>query len=244
MLRFSKNLFQRNIRKWHRYLGLFLGLQFLAWTAGGLYFSWSDMDEIHGDHSKAHVHPLSSDLKLKSPQLGIDNLKKLDSVNYIIDIRLVQILNKPVYQVHYSAFHDKGKRVRLIDAETGFLRPALSESEAKIIAKRAFSGDASIQKIQFIDSVNNHHEYRENPLPAYAIDFNDSGHTTVYVSKDLGTVTKFRNQKWRIFDFLWMMHTMDYQSRDNISNILLRVFSILGIFTICSGLILFLLTKK
>ena len=40
------------IRKTHRYLGLFLGLQFLFWTISGLYFSWSDIDDIHGDQFK------------------------------------------------------------------------------------------------------------------------------------------------------------------------------------------------
>ena len=34
------------IRKTHRYLGLFIGLQFLAWTISGLYFSWTDIDEF------------------------------------------------------------------------------------------------------------------------------------------------------------------------------------------------------
>ena len=40
------------IRKTHRYLGLFLGVQFLLWTISGLYFSWTDIDEIHGDQFK------------------------------------------------------------------------------------------------------------------------------------------------------------------------------------------------
>jgi hypothetical protein len=35
------------IRRIHRYLGVLLGIQFLLWTIGGLYFSWSNMDEIH-----------------------------------------------------------------------------------------------------------------------------------------------------------------------------------------------------
>jgi len=53
-------------------------------------------------------------------------------------------------------------------------------------------------------------------LPAYAIRFDHPSKTTVYVATEMGAVTKFRNEKWRIFDFLWMLHTMDYQSRDNI----------------------------
>ena len=37
------------IRKTHSYIGLIIGIQFLAWTVSGLYFSWTDLDEIHGD---------------------------------------------------------------------------------------------------------------------------------------------------------------------------------------------------
>src|SRR6056297_3160146 len=37
------------IRKAHRYLGIFLGIQFIMWTVSGLYFSWTDIDGIHGD---------------------------------------------------------------------------------------------------------------------------------------------------------------------------------------------------
>ncbi|MBX2927765.1 MAG: hypothetical protein KF852_08025 [Saprospiraceae bacterium] len=43
---------------------------------------------------------------------------------------------------------------------------------------------------------------------------------------------------------LWMLHTMDYQSRDNITNWLLRAFSIFGLATVMSGFTLFFLTQK
>ncbi|MEJ6623909.1 MAG: PepSY domain-containing protein [Flavobacteriaceae bacterium] len=43
------------IRKAHRYLGVFLGLQFLMWTISGMYFSWTNIDEIHGDHFKKEL---------------------------------------------------------------------------------------------------------------------------------------------------------------------------------------------
>ena len=40
------------LRRLHRYMGVTIGIQFLLWTVGGLYFSWSDMDEIHGDYQR------------------------------------------------------------------------------------------------------------------------------------------------------------------------------------------------
>ena len=67
---------------------------------------------------------------------------------------------------------------------------------------------------------------------------------TVYLSAETGQIGAFRTTKWRIFDFLWMLHTMDYEARDNINNYILRGFSILGIATILSGFTLFFISSK
>ena len=55
------------IRKTHRYLGVILGIHFLFWTIGGLYFSWTNIDEIHGDFQHKHVPYLSGNIHLISP---------------------------------------------------------------------------------------------------------------------------------------------------------------------------------
>jgi hypothetical protein len=58
---------------------------------------------------------------------------------------------------------------------------------------------------------------REEAIEIAAANFNDSPvlksvdptNTTIYVSSEFGRVESFRNNKWRLFDFLWMMHMMD-----------------------------------
>lgn len=240
----KKAEFHRKIRKSHRWLGVILGIQFLFWTIGGLYFSWSNMDEVHGDHQKAHIHPIESDIKLVNPQDIIQKVKLKDTINYIFDIRLIQLLGEPAYQIFYSNEHDRGKKVQLAHAVSGELRSPLTKKEATEIAQQNFSDDAKVKVVEYLTTTNGHHEYRESPLPAYAVTFDHPSNTTVYVSSELGTVQKFRNNKWRIFDFLWMMHTMDYQTRDNLSNWLLRAFSIFGLLTILSGFTLFFVSQK
>ncbi len=240
----KKGVFQRKIRKTHRWMGLILGIQFFLWTIGGLYFSWSNMDEVHGDHQKAHIHPISADVALVNPKEIIDQIKLKDSVNFLLDIRLIQILNRPFYQIAYSKEHDRGIKIQLANAKTGELRTALSKEESIEIAKKNFLNETPVKSVEYLTNTNGHHEYREQPLPAFAITFSHPTNTTVYVASELGTVQKFRNNKWRIFDFLWMLHTMDYQSRDNISNWLLRAFSIFGLFTIMSGFTLFIISRK
>lgn len=53
-----------------------------------------------------------------------------------------------------------------------------------------------------------------------------------------------RHRDWRTFDFLWMLHTMDYAGRDDFNNLLLRVFSVLGLATVLSGFVLFGFTSR
>ncbi|MFT6416123.1 MAG: hypothetical protein ACJARZ_001466 [Dokdonia sp.] len=240
----KKAEFHRKTRKTHRWMGILLGIQFLFWTIGGLYFSWSDMDEIHGDHQKAHTHPISGNVEFANLAGVFQKLKEKDTVNYVFDTRLVQILGEPTYQIIYSQEHDRGKRVQLADAVSGELRDGLTKEEAVKIAKNALSVSANVKSVEYLTSTNGHHEYREQPLPAFAVTFDLPSNTTVYVASEFGTVQRFRNNKWRVFDFLWMMHTMDYESRDNLSNWLLRAFSIFGLLTIISGFTLFFISRK
>lgn len=239
------------IRKTHRYLGVVLGIQFLMWTIGGLYFSWSNIDEIHGDFQKKDIPLISSQYHLISPSVIIAGLQKQETVDSLIDIRLIQILEKPYYQVMYMGKPSTARKqgqgyhyTRLADAVTGNVRNPLSKEEAIQVAAQRFNEKAAVKSVEYLTSTNGHHEYRESPLPAYAITFHHPSNTTVYVASELGTVQKFRNNKWRFFDFLYMMHTMDYQGRDNFNNLLLRIFSLFGLVTVLSGFALYFVSLK
>lgn len=227
-------------RKWHRYLGAILGIQFLLWTLGGLYFSWTNIDEIRGDHLKetpAHIQPTQD---LVSPSLFLQaDFSLKDS---IASVELITILNKPVYRVVY--FSENEKKARLYNASTGSSRAPLSEKEAMLTAMDGLKTTAGVTQLDYITETGNHHEYRGRPLPAYAITFAQPVNTTVYVSPEFGNIQTFRSNQWRMFDFLWMLHTMDYEGRDNFNNFVLRAFALFGLFTIFSGFSLFLLTAK
>ncbi|MEW7291398.1 PepSY domain-containing protein [Aquimarina sp. 2304DJ70-9] len=227
-------------RKWHRYLGVVLGIQFLLWTIGGLYFSWTTIDEIRGDHLKNEAPCIPKDFAYVSPEVFLTTL--LNKNDDLISLELTSILEKPVYRIQFLS--EGKKKALLINAKNGKLRHAISKEEAIKIAEKKLNINAKINAIEYITETGNHHEYRRRPLPAYAITFDQPANTTVYISKEYGNVQTFRNNQWRIFDFLWMLHTMDYQERDNFNNILLRAFSLFGIFTILSGFTLYILTSK
>ena len=82
------------------------------------------------------------------------------------------------------------------------------------MAQWQFADGSAIERVEYLTSTNGHHEYREKPLPVYAVTFREPAHATVYVAAPLGTMQMIRTDPWRIFDLLWMLHTMDYEGRD------------------------------
>lgn len=229
------------IRKSHRYLGLILGIQFLAWTIGGLYFSWTKIEKIRGEDIRVEKHVLP--IQAQNPSLGIllDSLQRSNPQISFRNIQVIEILDKAYYQIQLET---PQKKVLLFEMQTLLPKLPLSEQEAKQVAKTSLKNSSEILKVEYLATAHGHHEYREKPLPAYAITFGKPNHTTVYVSTELGTVQSYRNNFWRVFDFLWMMHTMDYENRDNINNWASRIFSVFGLITILSGFILYYITSK
>jgi hypothetical protein len=212
----------KRIRKWHRYLGLILGIQFIMWTVSGIYFSWTNIDEIHGDHLK----------NLEYEPGHFNNLfpiNQLDIPAGIQEIELREIGETPHYWVNDEA---------LFNAFTGEKRNGISQEEALLVAKARVLPHLKIQDITLITETDAYHEYREKLLPAYVIAFEHPDKVKAYVSFADGKFQTVRHEDWRWFDFLWMTHTMDYESRDDINNIYLRAFSLFGLITVLSGFLL------
>lgn len=237
----KKSIIRRWARKVHRYFGLFIGIQFLAWTIGGLYFSWTKIDEIRGDNLRVPISYLSIEKHNASLDRLMDSLRTIMPNIAIKNIQLIDILGKSYYQIHIDR---PKKQVLLFDMNYLKHKAPLNEQEAIKVALNGLIVPSKIIKTEYLTSTNGHHEYRNKPLPAYAVTFDKPNNTTIFVSTELGTIQSFRNNNWRIFDFLWMLHTMDYQERDNINNWILRIFSILGLITLISGFLLYFLTSK
>lgn len=231
-------------RKLHRYLGVVVGIQFIFWTLGGAFFAWSDMDQIRGDFNKKPTPAFSDFKNWKSPEIVFNELKSIKNPDSIKSFKAIDVLGEPVYQVAY--YKKPALKYALFYAVSGKFRKSLSEQEAGKLAMSLFTPKSEIDNVELLTSenVNRHHEYRNQPLPAYAVSFKHPSGTVVYISAEMGEVLKFRNNNWRIFDFFWMMHTMDYRGRDNFGNILLRVFSLLGLLTILSGFWMFFQSWK
>ena len=217
-----------NIRKTHRYLGLFLGIQFLFWTVSGLYFSWTNLDEIHGDQFKKTDVNYTEFSGLISPSM-------LDFKNPIKFLELREIDSHPYYFINNEV---------LYNAIDGKKKMEIDEKEAVKIANKYIREDLKVSYVEKINETGPHHEYRERLLPAYVISYDTKDNLKAYVSTIDGRFQTVRHRNWRWFDFLWMTHTMDYEGRDDFNNKILRAFSLLGLITVMSGFLLWFVSSK
>ena len=210
------------IRKSHRYLGIFLGIQFLMWTASGLYFSWTDIDEIHGDHFKNMDYQPTAFSGLIAPS-------SLNVQEGIKSIEIRDINGQPYYWINRS---------HLYNALDGKMKSSINQDEALYVANKHVRDELKVADVKLIEEVDKHHEYREKLLPAYVISYQGADNLKAYVSAIDGKFQTVRHRDWRIFDFLWMTHTMDYEGRDDFNTTVLRAFSLLGLITVLSGFLL------
>lgn len=232
------------IRKTHRILGLIVGLQLLLWTASGLYFSWNDIEKVRGEHFTAEpgvLHP-GYDVYISPADAVAAVIRETGGIDSVSQITLRPLLGEPVYEIEYRA--GGGTSFTLVDAVDGQLRSPVGREEAVAIARADFVAGAPVAAVERIETADAGSEYRDRELPAWRVEFDHPTGTRLYVSADRGLVRARRNNTWRTFDLLWMLHIMDYETRDDINNTVLRLLSVLGVATVASGYVLWGFTSR
>ena len=89
-------------------------------------------------------------------------------------------------------------------------------------------------------------EYRGRDLPLYKIESSNKNfkNINIYIDPYSAKIVAIRSNQWRIWDFMWGLHIMDWNERDDIGNVFLKIFSILALLSAISGIYLFFYTNK
>jgi hypothetical protein len=210
----------------HKWVALVVGIQLFLWVAGGLVMSWADIDEVHGDLTKAVV-------ELKPLRWG--RVVAVDAIIGQISAPIADLsLSTGFFGPQYRLM-DMAGVVHHFDAQTGEPLSAIDANQAVEIAAANYSGDGAGQAALLVDQ--NSTEYHGR-LPAWRVDFDDKAATTLYVAADNGDVVTRRNRIWRIYDFAWMLHIMDYRERTDFNHPLLIWASALALVVALSGVYL------
>ena len=198
-------------RKTHKWLGLFIGIQVVIWSLSGLYMTVVHIDTIHGDHLIRSMETQAVDAGELVDPLRVAAVHKAQAV------RMAWMRGRPVYVVK----NDAGEQV--IDGRSGRIAAVPTEREIRAIATATYTGSEPIASTQLITDIPG--EIRGRKPPLWRVEFDHWNRPTLYFSPVTGELVSRRHELWRIFDFVWMLHIMDYDERENVNNPLLRTFT-------------------
>jgi fructose-specific phosphotransferase system IIC component len=128
------------------------------------------------------------------------------------------------------------KGIMLFDAQTGELIPPVGATQATVIANAAWKSAAKpTSKASRVTAESP--EYRA-ALPAWRIAYADPDATSIFVAADTGRITAVRTGTWRLYDFFWSLHIMDWKNHENFNTWWLLAFAIGGLILGLAGSVL------
>ena len=211
------------IRLFHKYLSLVISIQLLLWTISGIYFAFNKIELVRGEQY------------LIEQNVSKLNLKEVESSFSAKDVNFVRRLDEWIIKVETdSGFNYTDLQGQNLDE--------LNEEEVKeVVRQRTNLIPLMAQRINKLEI---RAEFRGRNLPIFKVTTSTTDNINVYVDAFTGEVTAIRSDSWRIWDFLWGAHIIDYSEREIINNFLIKILSILALISSLSGIVLFFKTFK
>ena len=213
----------------HIWLGWIVGVPLLFWTVSGLWMAARPIDEVRGVHLKADPPELALDQPLIMPEFPRDHGSPMS-------VRLEQQQGGPVWIAVFAHSHEMRASAR-----DGKWLPAVSEAEARAIADRWYAPRSAIISATHTPADAPPIDLRRE-RPAWGIAFKDG--TNVYVDADTGSLLAIRSGQWRAYDWMWGLHIMDLQTREETSHPILIGFAAIAALSVAVGLILLPMRRR
>ncbi len=186
----------------------------LIWSISGLYMTAVDLDIIHGDHLVKELKPniIESDKISPISEQIIEQLAPIQS------IKLKVYFEQSVYEIRSA------KQLTIVDAITGEIKADLAAKVIEQQANEIYAGEASIASVERLPAYPGEVGGRKQPV--WQVQYDDGLRSTLYFHVQSGRLISKRTDLWRAFDFLWLLHIMEYQGVGGMTGIIFRVFSI------------------
>lgn len=209
----------------HKWLAFIIGIQIFIWIATGLFFTVVPIEQIRSEHRMREIAPI---------QLSAADLTQLSGAlaGSEVPIRLT-VESRPEGARIVADYADGS--AALFDGRTGDRLSPLDAESALAIARARINTEAPVASSQLVTTAGP--EYR-GALPAWRIAFEEPSKLAIYVGADNGQVTARRSELWRVYDFLWALHIMDYQEHENFNHAPIIIVSVLAFLSTIAGIAL------
>ena len=208
------------VKKIHKYLSFFISLQLLLWTISGIYFAFNKIELVRGEQ---YLNHLETSFDLSKLEFEIEKAKEVEFKKRL-GTEIVIIKTKDATR-YLNMLGQPLTKISMEDAMASVLTQTtlIPFATEEIVNEKSGS------------------EYRGRSLPIYRVKSKNAKGTelNVYINVYSAEVVAIRSNKWKIWDLMWGFHIMDWKERDNIDNILLKIFSILALVSSLTGIMLF-----
>jgi len=215
------------LRRLHIWLGWAVAIPFLLWTVSGLVMVAKPIEEVRGESLIRQAPLLPSGPRFTLPPIGPRPVSTLV---------LEQRSEGSRWLIRYA-----DGQSRLADAASGRLLPPLTAAEAAATLKARYTGAASIKAVDRISADAPPIELRRN-IEAWRVTMSDG--TRFYLSAATGEIVARRTAFWRIYDFMWGLHIMDFKGREDTHNPLVIGFALLALATTLMATLLLPMTLR
>jgi hypothetical protein len=190
------------------------------WTISGIYFAFNKIELVRGEQYRL----------TESFPINFDEVKFSRS-----DVQQVEAVNR-LGEIIFVVSSSMG--VEYLDA---FGSPVNKLNKNEVFEIVSASSTLMPIDLEEITESSKGSEFRGRDLPLFKVtSLNDKDKKiNLYLNVFSGEITAVRSLQWRIWDLMWGFHIMDWQTRDKINNIFLKIFSILALVSSISGIMLF-----
>lgn len=185
------------------------------------------IERVRGEHlvAKDVVKPLpASAIQLLPPLRG--ERRPVETLS------IAMVLDRPVATIGYA---DGGRRLVDMASDRDL---HIDQGLAERIALAAYKGPAASVQTEFVKRKSN--EYR-GALPAWRVTFEDDEATRIYIDPNTGRIAAVRTGTWRLYDFFWGLHIMDWKNHEDFNTPWLMGFAVGGLVLGIAGLVLLFL---
>ncbi len=189
----------------HRWLAAIIGIQILIWFGSGTIMALLPIEKVRGEHL----------LKKPDPEL-------LDSASMAADVarawaalprapEKVDIYMLAGRSVLRADFGDRASPILMDVASAKRISPLSRDMAVSLVVARSSKALPHATALWVTEKST---EYR-GTLPVWRIDAHDDEAARFYVDPTSGQIKPVRTGLWRIYDFIWGLHIMDWKDHEN-----------------------------
>ncbi len=197
------------LRRWHVWLGWVVGIPILLWIVSGLIMIARPIEVVRGTDLMREPAPM----RLAAPPVP----------PRIAGLAVKQVALEPRAAGPRWVVALADGSTRLADPGNGALLPALSAADAVREVSALYIGKARVASVTRTDPKQPPMELRRE-IATWRVAMDDDTH--FYVDAASGAIVARRTGWWRFYDFMWGLHIMDLETREDAHNPLLIGFGL------------------